>query len=143
MFNLYIKPSIIQDSTQTQGKLTLKQIPQIRHKIANQSLNSFNTISTVPLCVVQNKPVSKSMLVLDKFQTNLNKQYSQLRAKLRDSQKLKGAHILMSKHLRLSRDVLASKATRLQKLQSGFIYMVASSRRLEDQYKQQVKGKSN
>lgn len=144
MIKLYSKPKLVSDKDTlglSKSDITFSKIPQIRRIISNQALCSYNSISKNNLSPVGQKQIPYQNLVLQSFDKPLNNQYTSIIAKVgQNVQLLKGYHIQLAQHLRISRDIMAAKATRLDKLQSGFMYMVAASNRLQQQYKQLNRG---
>ena len=138
MFQLYKKPNIVQLPTQSASEVSdikVDQILSIRSTILRKSRGSFNIFATKPLCSYQQQAIPYNKVAIDAFDKALTDSYTKKIIQSSLSDQL-GIQTLVARHLRLSRDVLASKATRLHKLQSGFTYMIASQKRRKQLFKE-------
>lgn len=128
MFNLFKKHRLVwmpQDfSKPSKSSITIKQTQELRNNILNKNLGSYNSLAQSQLCDLIDWPVNYQKLDIKAYDQSLSKQYQGILA-VDDQKARQGAQILIARHLRLSRDVLASQATRLQKIQSGFKTLAA------------------
>ena len=131
MFNLFIPDKIVQmpDSFDTIGKgsLDIHQLQVIRNNLLDRNLGKYNGLSQVSLCPISQNPVQYQKLAIKAYDQSISKKYEQIMA-INDGKHNQGVQILLARHMRLSRDILASKATRLQKLQSGFKTLAAQKK---------------
>lgn len=128
MFNLFKKHKLVwmpQDfSKPSKSSITIKQTQELRNNILNKNLGAYNSLAQSQLCALIDWPVNYQKLDIKAYDQSLSKQYQGILA-VDDHKARQGAQILIARHLRLSRDVLASQATRLQKIQSGFKTLAA------------------